>query len=363
MKNLSKNKKKLRIAQIAPLWVTIPPLKYGGIERIVAMLCDGLVERGHKVTLFAAPGSKTKAKLITVFDKPLLDAKISWSNPIWNLRNLSKAFEMVNQGEFDIIHSHLDLWTLFFQGLTKTPVLHTMHNPLYLSDVDVLKDDRLRLFSEEAYRTNIVLISESARSQAMVKLSRAKVIYNGIDLSHFKFSPVGGDHFVWIARMNRHKGVENAIAAAEKMRVKLLLAGRIDPTQRKYFRKVIKPHLNKRIKYVGELTENQLSDFYGSAKALLYPIEWEEPFGLVVAESMACGTPVIAFRRGSMSELIEDGKTGFVVDSNLNKLVGAMKKIEQINRALVRKRVEQRFGKEKMVDNYEKLYYKLCLKK
>lgn len=363
MKNSSKNNKKLRIAQIAPLWVTVPPKKYGGIERIVAMLCDGLIERGHRVTLFAAPGSKTKAKLITVFDKPLLDAKISWSNPIWNLRNLSKAFEVANQGEFDIIHSHLDMWALFFQGLTKTPVLHTMHNPLYLSGADALKDDRLRLFSEENHRTNIVLISESARNQAMVKLPRAKVIYNGIDLNHFKFNSVGGDHFIWIARMNKHKGVENAIAAAEKMGAKLLLAGRIDPARRKYFRKFIKPHLNKRIKYVGELAENQLSDFYGSAKALLYPIEWEEPFGLVVAESMACGTPVIAYRRGSMSELIENGKTGFVVDSDLNKLVGAMKKIKQINRVLVRKRVEQKFSKEEMIDSYEKLYYKLCLKK
>ncbi|PJE57435.1 MAG: glycosyl transferase [Candidatus Portnoybacteria bacterium CG10_big_fil_rev_8_21_14_0_10_38_18] len=365
MKNLSKNNKKLRIAQIAPLWVTIPPLKYGGIERIVAMLCDGLAERGHRVTLFAAPGSKTKAKLITVFDKALLDAKISWSNPIWNLRNLSKAFEIANRGEFDIIHSHLDLWALFFQGLTKTPVLHTMHNPLYVANADANKDDRLRLFKEEAKRTNIVLISKSARNQAMVKFpkERARVIYNGIDLSHFKFNSVGGDHFVWIARMNKHKGVENAIAAAEKMGVKLLLAGRIDPTQKKYFRKFIKPHLNKKIKYVGELTENQLSDFYGPAKALLYPIEWEEPFGLVVAEAMACGTPVIAYRRGSMSELIENGKTGFVVDSKIDLLVEAMKKVNSIDRTHVRKRVEQKFGKEKMVDNYEKLYYKLCLKK
>ena len=365
MKNLSKNNKKLRIAQIAPLWVTIPPLKYGGIERIVAMLCDGLAERGHRVTLFAAPGSKTKAKLITVFDKALLDAKISWSNPIWNLRNLSKAFEIANRGEFDIIHSHLDLWALFFQGLTKTPVLHTMHNPLYVANADANKDDRLCLFKEEAKRTNIVLISKSARNQAMVKFpkERARVIYNGIDLSHFKFNSVGGDHFVWIARMNKHKGVENAIAAAEKMGVKLLLAGRIDPTQKKYFRKFIKPHLNKKIKYVGELTENQLSDFYGPAKALLYPIEWEEPFGLVVAEAMACGTPVIAYRRGSMSELIENGKTGFVVDSKIDLLVEAMKKVNSIDRTHVRKRVEQKFGKEKMVDNYEKLYYKLCLKK
>src|SRR3989304_9093842 len=136
MKKLSKHNKKLRIAQISPLWVTVPPKKYGGIERIVAMLCDGLAERGHKVTLFASPGSKTKAKLITVFDKPLLDAKISWSNQIWNLRNLSKAFEMANQGQFDIIHSHLDVWALFFHNLTKTPVIHTMHNPLYIANAE-----------------------------------------------------------------------------------------------------------------------------------------------------------------------------------------------------------------------------------
>lgn len=352
---------KLRIAQIAPLWIAIPPQKYGGIERIIAMLCDGLVAKGHEVTLFASPGSTAKGKLISVFEKPLLEANIPWSNPVWNLRNLSKAFEMANNGEFDIIHSHLDLWTLFFHNLTETPVLHTMHNPLYRTNADANKDDRLHLFTEEAKRINIVFISQSARAQAMVKFSkdRVRVIYNGIDLSHFKFNPKGGDHFVWIARMNKHKGVENAIAAAEKLGVKLLLAGRIDPTQVEYFKTYIKPHLNEKIKYVGELTEKQLSEFYGPAKACLYPIEWEEPFGLVVAESMACGTPVIAYRRGSMPELIEDGKTGFVVDSNLDLLVEAMKKVDQIDRVLVRQRVEEKFSKETMVDNYEKAYYRL----
>jgi len=353
--------KKLRIAQIAPLWITIPPLKYGGIERIIAMLCDELTDKGHEVTLFASPGSNTKAKLISVFDKPLLDANIPWSNPIWNLRNLSLATEMANAGKFDIVHSHLDLWTLFFHNLTKTPVIHTMHNPLYRTNAEASKDDRLRLFTEEAKRTNIVFISESARDQAMVKFLEkwVKIIYNGINLSHFKFNEKGGEHFVWIARMNKHKGVENAIAAVEKLGAKLLLAGRIDPTQTEYFETYIKPHLNEKIQYVGELTEEQLSDFYGPAKACLYPIEWEEPFGLVVAESMACGTPVIAYRRGSMPELIEDGKTGFVIDSNLDLLIEAMKKIDQIDRRLVRRGVEEKFSKEQMVDNYEKAYYEL----
>lgn len=357
--------KKLRIAQIAPLWITIPPLKYGGIERIIAMLCDELSGEGHEVTLFASPGSTAKGKLISVFDKPLLDANISWSNPVWNLRNISLAVEMANKGKFDIIHSHLDLWTLFFHNLTKTPVIHTMHNPLYRTNADANKDDRLRLFTEEAKRTNIVFISRSAKDQAMIEFpeKRARIIYNGIDLSHFKFNEKGGEHFVWIARVNKHKGVENAIAAAEKLGVRLLLAGRIDPTQVEYFDSYVKPHLNEKIKYIGELKEEQLSDFYGGAKACLYPIEWEEPFGLVVAEAMACGTPVIAYRRGSMPELIEDGKTGYVIDSNIDLLAKAMQKVGQINRALVRQHVEERFSKERMVDDYEKAYYEILANK
>jgi len=363
IQKLPNAKRKLRIAQVAPLWFTVPPKGYGGIERIIAMLSDELTKRGHEVTLFASPGSATSARLISVFDKSLSEANIAWSNPIWNLRNLSRTFEMAQQGKFDIVHCHLDLWGLFFQGIVKTPTLHTMHNPLYRTNADATKDDRLRLFSEEAHRTNIVFISESARKNSMVEFPKGRVIYNGIDLGHFYFNKKGGDHFVWIGRMNKHKGVENAIEAAEKLGVKLSLAGRIDPTQEEYFEKVIKPHLNDKIQYVGELKEKELSDFYGSAKALLYPIEWEEPFGLVVAEAMACGTPVIAYRRGSMSELVDDGKTGFVVDSNLNKLVEAMEKVNRIDRALVRKRVEERFSKERMVDDYEKLYYELCVKK
>ncbi len=351
--------KKLRIAQVAPLWFTIPPQKYGGIERIVAYLTDGLVDRGHEVTLFAAPGSKTKAKLVSVYPTPLIEANIAWSNPIWNLRNLSLVYEMANSGKFDLIHTHLDLWALFFQNLTMIPTLHTMHNPLYRDNADAGKDDRLRLFGEMSPTTHIAFISKSHLSQAMAQLTHTYVVYNGIDFSHFTFNKKGGDRFVWIARMNKHKGVENAIAAAERTGTKLLLAGRIDPTQTEYFEKVIQPHLGKNISYVGELSQEELSDFYGNAKALLYPIEWEEPFGLVVVEAMACGTPVIAYRRGSMPELIEDGKTGFVIESSIDALVDAMGHIEQIDRATVRKATEERFSKERMVEEYETLYYQL----
>ena len=322
-------------------------------------MTEELVKKGHDVTLFASPGSITSAKLVNVFHKPLIEAGIPWSSPVWNLRNLSMAFEMAHKGAFDIIHSHLDLWTLFFQGLSEVPVLHTMHNPLYRTNADATKDDRLRLFLEESSRTNIVFISEAACRLAMVQFPKNRIVYNGIDISHFQYNEKGGDHFVWIARVNKHKGIENAIEAAEKLGVKLILAGRIDPTQQGYFDTTIKPHLNDKIKFLGELTENELSDFYGSAKAFLYPIEWEEPFGLVVAEAMACGTPVIAYKRGSMSELIKDGETGFVTDSNINNLVDAMKKVDKIDRAKVRKYAEENFSKERMAADYEKIYYEL----
>ncbi|MDD4931612.1 MAG: glycosyltransferase family 4 protein [Candidatus Colwellbacteria bacterium] len=347
--------KKLKIAQIAPLWFPIPPLKYGGIERVVALLTDGLVDKGHDVTLFASPGSKTKAKLVTVFDKPLIEGGVSWNNPIWNLRNLSIATEMANAGDFDVIHTHLDIWSVFFHNLSKCPVVHTMHNPLYRTNADANKDDRLRLFTEEAHRTNMAFISESAKSQAMVGFPNSRVVYNGIDLDDFKFGS-GGDHFIWIARVNKHKGIENAILAAEKLGVRLTLAGRIDSTQQDYFDNVIKPRLNDKITFIGELSQDQLPEFYGSATALLYPIEWEEPFGLVVAEAMACGTPVIAYRRGSMPELIEDGKTGFVIDGDIDLLVEKMKLVSGMDRNYVRGHVERNFSKEKMVEEYEKFY-------
>ena len=357
--NGSSAKKKLKIAQVAPLWFTIPPRAYGGIERIVSSLTEGLVARGHDVTLFAAPGSRTAAKLVSVFPKALSEENISWSNPIWNLRNLSLAAEQSRRGAFDLIHLHTDLWGLFFQGLTEVPVVHTMHNPLYRTNADATKDDRLRLYQEEAHRTNIVFISESAKRYAMVEFPLGTVIYNGINMEEYRFNAKGGDHFVWIARMNKHKGVENAIAASEKLGAKLMLAGRIDPTQKEYFDNVISPHLNDTIQYIGELTPAELSDFYGSAKALLYPIEWEEPFGLVVVEAMACGTPVIAYRRGSMEELIINGKNGFVVDSSLDQLTDAMKNVERIDRRNVRKHAEDHFSADRMVDAYEAYYFQL----
>ncbi len=191
-----------------------------------------------------------------------------------------------------------------------------------------------------------------------MKFSKSWVIYNGIAISQFKFNPKPKNHFVWIARIDPFKGIENAIKAAEVLNVELLLAGRLDPARKEYFETKIKPHLSKKIRFLGEISQKELSDFYGSAIACLYPIEWEEPFGLIMTEAMATGTPVIAYRRGSVPEVIKDSKTGFVVN-NIDEMIQAMKKIGQIDRIACRQRVEKYFTYQKMVDEYEKLYYKL----
>ena len=346
-------KKKLRIAQIAPLWFPIPPKKYGGTERIISSITEGMVKRGHKVTLFAAKGSKTKAKLVPVSKKGIISMGISWKDYWWNLFAHSRVFEEADK--FDIIHCHWAIIGAFYQKIIKTPILHTMHN------IPIELDKRWEIFRYYKDVFNPVFISKSERRNASVKFKNNWVVYNGIDLSGFKFNPKPKNHFVWIARICDAKGTKEAIKIAKKAKVKLVLAGQIQPHHQEYFNKEIKPELNSQIKYIGEISQKELSSFYGSAKACLYPIKWEEPFGLVMTESMACGTPVIVFDRGSAREVIKDGKTGFVV-KNINEAVEAIKKIGQIDRKECRKRVEEEFSIEKMVNEYEMIYYRILKK-
>lgn len=347
--------KKLKIAQVAPLWFSIPPKKYGGIEWIVFNLVEGLLKRGHDITLFASGDSKVPSKLVSVYPLSLLKDKISWHDNTYNILNLSEAFRKAS--EFDVIHSHIDLWEVYFPCLVKTPCLHTIHNPLYSS---AKKDSRLFIF-EKFKNNNYAAISKSQKNLSRVKLNFVDVIYNGIRIEEFKFNPKPKDHFIWSARIDKYKGIENVIEIAEKTGIKLHLAGRLDSTQEEYFKKNIKPRLSKKIRYIGEYARGEKSKFFREAKALIYPIEWHEPFGLNMTESMACGTPVIAFNRGSVPEVVKDKKTGFVVN-NIEEAIKAVKKIDEIKRIDCRKWVEKKFSQEIMVERYEKLYYKLLKK-
>jgi glycosyltransferase involved in cell wall biosynthesis len=341
--------KKLKIAQVAPLWFPIPPKKYGGTERIVSYLTEGLVKKGYKVTLFASGDSKTKAKLVSVTKRGLIPQGVPWYDWWWNNFNYSLAFEKSN--EFDVIHCHWTPLGFFFQNFVKTPVLHTFHN------IPPKDDHRWQIF-EHFKNSNVVFISKKEKENCPVRFKKEFVVYNGIDISQFKFSKKPKDHFIWIGRIEPKKGPARAIILAKKMKLKLLLAGRLDPSQRDFFEKKIRPHLNGKIKYLGELSQKELSSFYGQARAFLYPLEWEEPFGLCPVEAMACGTPVIAFARGSMKEIIKNGKTGFVV-KDVGEMIEAIKNVEKIKREDCREWVKENFTIEKMVENYEKIYYQI----
>jgi len=354
--------KKLRIAQVAPIWYPVPPKKYGGIERIVSYLTEGLVKRGHEVTLFASGDSKTSAKLISSSPHYLAGKKIPWSDTFWELENLASAFKKASN--FDILHCHVGLRALFFEPFVKTPTLFTFHNPL-VSESEKLPP-ALEILKLHKNQINACFISKSAKKLCPIKIPKSWVVYNGIDLDLFKFNPQPRDYFIWVGRVEPKKGIENAIRVAEITKIRLYLAGKIDPERMEYFEKNIKPHLSEKILYIGELPQKKLAKFYQGAIACLNPIEWPEPFGLVMAESQACGTPVIAFDFGSARELVKNGKTGFVVpflnkrgERNIEGLIGVIKNIKKIKRINCFNWVKGNFSLEKMIKNYEKIYYEI----
>ena len=350
-------KKKLRIAQIAPLWVRVPPKKYGGIELIIKYLCDELTSRGHKVTLFASGDSQTKAKLVSLRKRPLLEDGIKWTNQAFTLLNIAQVYE--HKKDFDIIHAHNDIYDLFFALTSTTPTVHTIHNPL----IAKTEQDLRKLVFEHYRHLNYVNISESQKKLAAAKrMHFIKTVYNGIDVSQFSFNAHPKNHFIWIARVDKYKGIGNAIRASRLAHEKLIMAGRLDYTQEEYFAKEINPRLNSQTQFIGEIGGKEKSIFYRNAKALLYPIEWDEPFGLVMTESMACGTPVIAFDRGSVREIVKNGVTGFVVKT-IPEMVRAMKKIDTIDRQACRDWVEKKFSVKAMVDGYEEVYERVLSQK
>ena len=351
--------KKLKIAQIAPIWYPVPPKKYGGIERIVFYLTEGLVKRGHKVTLFASGDSKTSANLKFWRKRHLAKDKIPWKDYFLEMEHLSFSFSQAKN--FDILHCHLGPKSFFFLKFVKNKVLYTFHNPLAPEPktplFEIIKKYKDRIFA--------VFLTKAAKKLCKIKFKKNFVVYNGVDTNLFKSSKKPKDYFLWVGRVEPYKGIENAILVAKKMGIKLFLVGKLDPERKKYFKEKIKPHLDKKIKYLGEVSQKKLVKLYQGAIATLYPIEWPEPFGLIMVESMACGTPVVVFDLGSAREVVNDGKTGFVVPflkqnkKNFEGFIEAVKKIKEIKREDCRNWVEKKFSVERMVRDYEKIYYEI----
>lgn len=354
----------MRIAQVSTIWEKTPPALYGGTERVVSNLTEGLVRRGHDVTLFATGDSKTSGRLEFVYPRALYRDGIPWTNPLYPLLHLTNAFDKA--GKFDIIHMHFntrqDYVALALADYVKTPTIFTIHFVLPAKNE---KDRRDRFLLLEKYRRhNFVSISKAQRTLDFLHYSGT--VYNGLDFSGFKFNSKPEDYVAWLGRFCYEKGTREAIMAAKKAKVKLVLAGKVDwanPVYKKYYEKEVKPKIDgKNVVYLGELSDREKIKFLRKAKAVLNPINWNEPFGLVTIEAMACGTPVIAFDRGPIREQIIDGRTGFIV-RNVNEMAKAIRKVSQIDRGFCREQAISKFSAEAMTSGYEKLYEKILGKK
>ena len=338
----------MRIAQVSPLYFPVPPADHGGTERVVHVLCEGLVERGHDVTLFAADGSSTRAALAA--QGPAVSG-IADAPP-----SLLSAMEVVmldrlaaRAHEFDVIHCHTELAHAAVLRQVRDRVVMTIH---WRAD----QADRRAYF---AHFTDLKVVAISAAQAAdLPSRNVAGVVHHGIPAERFALGP-GGDHAAFIGRMTDQKRPDLAARIARAAGVELRLAGTIDVGNPTYFEARVRPQLDERVRYVGPVDEAGKQALLGSACALLFPIDWPEPFGLVMIEAMACGTPVVAWRNGSVPEIVEDGVTGFVVDS-LQDAADALRAARTLDRGKVRARFEARFTAETMVGGYEAIYQRIA---
>ncbi|MFH1894850.1 MAG: glycosyltransferase family 4 protein [Patescibacteria group bacterium] len=342
----------MKIVQLAPFEEQVPPRKYGGTELIVSNLTEELVKRGHEVSLFASGDSKTTAKLIPICPEAirlLPEAQDMKIRDMIKIAGVGRILEILNKTKADIIHNHLG-WRLFpFISLLDAPVVNTLHYPLAA--------DWVKFIHKKFGNLNFVSISDSQR-KPLPDLNYVANVYNGIDIKNLEFNEKPKDYFAFLGRMSPEKGPVEAIKIAKLAGVNLKMAAKVDIADTDYFEKEVKPLIDgKQIEFVGEIGPEEKSDFLKNAVGLLSPIQWEEPFGLFFVEAMACGTPVIACKRGSVPEIVENGKNGFIINT-IDEGVLAVKKIGRIDRANCRKSVEKKFTTEIMANEYEKVYKK-----
>ena len=337
----------MKIAQIAPLCESVPPRLYGGTERIVSYLTEELVRQGHEVTLFASGDSQTTARLRPAISQALrLNGVIDPDVPFTLLQEMAFGEEAE---QFDIIHSHLDYLGFPMSRRCVTPVLTTLHGQLDLAEI-------LPVFEEFA-ELPMCSISNAQRSP-LAHLNWQGTIYHGLP-DIYKFYPRPGSYLAFLGRMAPEKRPDHAIEIARRIGMPLRMAAKVDPANREYFQTEIAPLLeDPLVDYIGEISDAEKGDFLGKAAAVLCPYDWPEPFGLVLIEALACGTPVVAYRRGSIPEIIDDGITGFICE-NLNEMVSALSRLPGIKRQDCRQAFEARFTVTRMAKDYLRLYEKI----
>lgn len=344
----------MRIAQLSPLWERVPPPAYGGTEAVVYALTEGLVAAGHEVVLFASGDSITSAELRSIYPRSLRTATELKDPQPYDWLHIASA--LAQAGEFDIVHNHAGEPAMAMAQLVATPMLSTLHC-LITPDTKIVW---------QHYQGYFNTISEAALHTipADVPMRRyAGAVYNGIDVKSFPFRANKEDHLLFLSRIAPEKGTHLAIEVARKLGIPLLIAGKVDRVDREYFRTQVEPLVDgDKVRYVGEVTREETKRLMAEARALLMPIVWEEPFGLVMVEAMAAGTPVVAFRRGAAPELIADGETGFLVPSgDVDAMAAAVQRVASIDPIRCRQHVQANFDVSQMVDNYVATYKRLLL--
>ncbi len=339
---------RMKIAIVAPLAEAVPPPLYGGTERVVAVLAEELVKHGHDVTLFAAGDSQTSARLVACTDRSLR------LNPDGLLPCVSTVAELAEvyarADEFDVIHSHVDWLAFPFARLSDVPTISTIHGRL---DLPVIHNTFAR-FPEQP----LVSISDAQR-KFVPECNWLGTVHNGIALDHFRFRPDPGQYLVFLGRITPEKRPDRAIEVAAKAGRRLIIAAKVDPADQEYYDETIAPLIRRSpwVEYVGEVGEKEKADVLGQAYAYLFPIDWPEPFGLTMVEAMATGTPVIAWRGGSVEEVVKDGVSGFICDS-IPAMVAAVGRVSELKREDCLAQA-QRFSPEAMTQKYEQMYHTL----
>lgn len=338
----------MKIAQVAPLFESVPPQGYGGTERVVSCLTEELVRQGHQVTLFASGDSVTKARLCAPCPRSLRrDASCVEPNAYHTLM-LERVYQEASA--FDLVHFHTDSLHLPLSRRLRAPVVYTLHGRLDLPELAPLFQE----FREIPY----VSISNAQR-EPLPWVNWQATVYHGLARSTYTFRERPGDYLAFVGRISPEKQVDHAIEIARRAGLPLRIAAKVDPRDAAYYDCVAKLWLHDpMVEFLGEIGGREKDALLGNARALLFPIDWPEPFGLVMIEALACGTPVVAYRRGSVPEVLEHGRTGFIVDG-IDEAVAAVARIGEIDRRQCRSAFEQRFSARRMVNDYLSVYQSL----
>ena len=337
----------MRIAVIAPPWYSVPPGGYGGIEWVVSLLADGLTDRGHEVTLFAPPGSETDARLVAPLRAVPPEELIG--DPWYEASHVISVYD--HGDEFDILHDHTGPAGVSIGAMSDCPTVHTLHGPF--------TEQTTMLYGRIARQHWFVAISESQQAMGPSNMRWAGVIYNGIPIDRYPFREDKDDFLFFLGRADEEKAPHLAIQAARRAGRRLVLCVTTkNERERSYWAEMVEPLLSDDIEVRGECDQDQKAELLGRAAALLFPIQWPEPFGLVMTEAMACGTPVIAWRNGSVPEVVADGETGFIVDS-VDEMAAAVDQVGELDPHVMRARVKELFSAEAMVAGYERVYQRV----